>query len=631
MCGLITLFYREPSIEIHHLGQKMLKTIKHRGPDDTHAVAFAQGTIVNGNRPADVVLGLNRLAIHDLSQAGRQPMCDPSGRYWIVFNGEIYNYRELREELQACGERFSTGTDTEVLLRMLVRQGADALPRMDGMFAFVFFDSTERRVLAVRDRFGIKPLYLWRSRSGDFCLASEIKAFTEHPQWQPRMNRVRAYDFLSRGLIDHTCETLFEGVTQLRGGQQLEFSLNDLDSISETRWYELKPAAIDIPKSSYAEECRRQFDHAVGRRLRADVTVGSCLSGGIDSSAIVCAISQLAGEGEATSFMTFTARSEDISIDEWPYAQEVAARAGVKAIDVHPDGSEFLDQLHDLVWVQDEPFSSSSIFAQFCVFRAAHEHGVTVMLDGQGADEQFAGYHAFFKVRLLELMRSMRLGRFSRELRDIAKVHGYSMMRLVAQTVHAAWPLMGMGGRRSVRHLLNPTAFGDHLKDPFNAMTGQGRGVQAFSIDQLLAGSLPMLLHWEDRNSMCHGIEARVPFLSHHLVEFALGLPSEAKICGSLTKVILRRAMQDRLPRRVLERTDKIAFSTPEAAWLCRDHTPRTRELLASAIDYMGNLLGPTAGAICEKMLSDSHPYDNILWRIICFGAWMERFKITSA
>ncbi|MCH7604313.1 MAG: asparagine synthase (glutamine-hydrolyzing), partial [Planctomycetes bacterium] len=488
MCGLLAIFTNEPSSDLASHARNMLLTMRHRGPDDTHLVSFARGILTSPDHPADTALGLNRLAIQDLSMAGRQPMCDPAGRYWIVFNGEIYNFLELRTDLQARGERFETGTDTEVLLRLLSMRGIEALASLDGMFAFVLFDTQERRVIAVRDRFGIKPLYYWRTPRGDLCFASEIKAFTTHPQWSPTLNRCRAFDFLTRGLIDHTSQTMFAGVEQIPGGHLATFQLDDLDSFKVSGWYELRPTAFAGSAADAARECRSLFDDSVRLRLRADVTVGSCLSGGIDSSSIVCSMShERLKSSPTTNQKTFTARHSDPALDEWPYAREVAQVAQVEALEVHPDGAEMLDRLDELVWIQDEPFASSSIYAQYCVFRAARQQGVIVILDGQGADEQFAGYHAFFKVRLLELLRRGRLIRFFGELRNISKVHRYPKLRLIGQTLNALRPLRNLASRRMVSRLLNESAFGEHLPDPFHMMPCQRRGVCAFSIEQLQA------------------------------------------------------------------------------------------------------------------------------------------------
>lgn len=629
MCGLLAIFTNDPSSNLAPHAMEMLRTMRHRGPDDTHLVSFVRGSLTPSDQPADTALGLNRLAIQDLSQAGRQPMSDPTGRYWIVFNGEIYNFLELRADLQARGEQFVTGTDTEVLLRLLSMRGIEALALLDGMFAFVLLDTHERRVTAVRDRFGIKPLYYWRSPKGDLCIASEIKAFTAHPEWNPTLNRQRAFDFLSRGLIDHTAETMFEQVEQIRGGHLATFQLADLDSFRVSDWYELLPSSFAGSTARAAQEWLSLFDDSVRLRLRADVAVGSCLSGGLDSSAIVCSAShELLKSSPSTNQKTFTARNSDPTQDEWSYARAVADVAQVEALEVYPDGAELLDRLDELVWIQDEPFASTSIYAQYCVFRAAHRHGVTVMLDGQGADEQLAGYHSFFKVRLLELLRRGRLIQFLGELRNISNVHKYPMLRLVAQTLSALRPIRSPGSRRIASRLLNAPAFGDHLPDPFHIMPGQQRGVRAFSLEQLQAGSLPMLLHWEDRNSMAHGIEARVPFLSHHLVEFVLGLPSELKIRGAMTKVILREAMTDRLPQSVLNRTDKIAFATPEASWMCSNPTNRVQTRLDESVDLMGSLLVANSRELLDSMIRGETPYDPWLFRIMCFGAWIRRFNV---
>lgn len=631
MCGVTAIIALDPRHDLHERAEQMLALLRHRGPDDVGIVTFGADGAVDGGRPATVALASVRLAIQDRSTAGHQPMTDPSRRYWLTFNGEIYNYVEKRRELEARGEVFRSRGDTEVLLRLLARDGTAALAGLDGMFSIVLFDVHERTVLVVRDRFGIKPLYYWIAPDGALLLASEIKAFTAWPGWQAAINAPRACDYLARGVLDHTGETMFAGVRQVPPGHMLEIDLAaDRWSLAPRRWFTLEPGE-PIPPASAAGECRRLLAASVRRRLRSDVPVGSCLSGGLDSSAIVAlAAEALRDDGGGEGQTTITARSSDPALDEWRFAEATAREAGARALAVEPDADELFDLLDELVWVQDEPFGSPSIYAQYKVFETAAAHGVTVMLDGQGADELLGGYHVFFKVHLLALLRGGRLAAALRALRERRRVHGASPRRELAGALAAALP-PALAGRlhppRAAR-VVDLRRLDPGWSDPFAAMRGLGRGVTAFSIDQLTAGSLPMLLHWEDRNSMAHSVEARVPFLSEPMVRFGLGLPARAKLDGARTKVVLREAAEGLVPEPVRSRTDKIAFQTADRTWLCRTHRDRTRRALAAALETCGGLLLPAGRAILDEIIEERRPYDLILWRVICFGAWIRRFGV---
>jgi asparagine synthase (glutamine-hydrolysing) len=634
VCGIASIVCPEPMPELADLGRRMLQAVAHRGPDGERLECFDGGRRVGPGAPASIVLGGRRLAIQDRSELGAQPMTDPSGRYVIAYNGEVYNFVELREAMERQGERFASGSDTEVLLRLLVHEGAAALPRLDGMFAFLFLDLRRLRLLAARDRFGIKPLYRWRSRDGRLAFASEIKQFTVLPGFTAALNAPRGWDYLSRGLIDHTSETLFAGVTQVPAGELVEVRLDTAaPSARSRRWYELKPTAPPADETTWPRTLADELGGSVRRRLRADVTVGSCLSGGLDSSSIVCLVAEARKEGGLNGEQTvFTARPAGAEDDEWPWAREVAGHAGARPVQVPVEGGELLERLPELVWLQDEPFASGSIFAQFKVFEAAAAHGVTVMLDGQGADESLGGYHVYFGVYLAQLLRSRRLTEALRQARAVCRAHRVSPWWLVRGII-ASWlpvpELLGRLTRRAVSRVVDADRLGVPPADPFRTMSGRRNGVRAFSIDQLTAASLPMLLHWEDRSSMAHGVEARVPFLAHRFVELVLGLPPEARIRGAVTKAVLRDAMHGRVPRRVLDRLDKVAFSTPEARWLCRDHRDAAGRALERALDAAGPVLARNAAEVLRGMAGGARPYDPVLWRVLCFGAWLDRFAVS--
>ena len=648
MCGVFGLFASDPdpALDLEGCGRRMLDLLRHRGPDDRGLISSAGGVVSSGprrrsGRAVDWVLGHTRLAVQDLSPEGEQPMSDAAGQYWISYNGEIYNPEHLRRTVAAPAGGWRSTTDTEPLVEHFARRGHRALSELQGQFAFLVVDTQANQLHVARDRFGIKPLYFWWTPEGVLAIASEIKAFTAWPTWSPRAHGRRVWDFLARGLIDHTRETLFEGVTQMPPGYRGTFDLQHLKSpIPWPAWYLLEaPEYWNRPPSDPASSLREALTASVEDRLLSDVPVGSCLSGGLDSSSIVLSMAEARKRrGAGGEFLTFTARSHRTELDEGDLAREVAQAAGAESVEVWPRGEDLWAQLDDLVWTQDEPFSSPSIFLQAELFRRARERGVIVMLDGQGADELLCGYHVFFKVRALELLRKGRLLELRRFLSAVRRRHGYSARALLGKGLAAAMPgfLATLGSRytplvQQLRKVLNARSLGILPFDPLGRYTARSRGVRAYSIEQLRHLSVPALLHWEDRNSMAVGVEARVPFLDHRVSELLLSCSADEHLQDGVTKSLLRRAMTDRLPERVRSRVDKLAFTAPEADWVtgASYREPATRAL-EQALEALGPWVRPEGAAMLSQQLDASLPYDNLLWRVIVLGTWMRRFGVKS-
>jgi asparagine synthase (glutamine-hydrolysing) len=731
MCGLVTIIAANPVLGLGELAGRMIELIAHRGPDGRGIAAFDQTGQVGSGDSAAIALAHCRLAIQDTTDAGHQPMGIADGRHWLSYNGEIYNFKNLRTELEEKGIRFNSGSDTEVLLHLLADQDKAALPRLDGQFAFCFYDRDANTLTLARDRFGIKPLYLWSPDPGALCIASEIKAFTAHPDWNPRLNTHRARDFLERGLLDHVPgETMFADVHQVIPGTAITINLNQwareptqmvarAPRPCETNtWFNLKkqppPPESDIG-SLLAQSVRS--------RLIADVPVGSCLSGGIDSSAIVALTAQALQEtGSGTALESIHARATEPGLDERDHARTAAEAAGAMLHEVTPEGSELFDRLDELVWAQDEPFASPSIFAQYKVMEQAKSLGLKVMLDGQGADEQLAGYHAFFKAALAEYFSRANFVAAHIHAHTAKAAHGYGLIKQIAEALStfapptvrtrlrrnritsatdqssghssgekredaessrrveeksegvddratdqssgqcshspppfptgegpessraegvtvfpspapsgggARVPEGGGGPEALTRGQVSGTTEPKNWLDPFDAMPHSPRTVRGLSLDQLTRGSLPMLLHWEDRNAMAFGIEARVPFLDHNLVAASLALPTGDKIRRGITKWALRQSMRNLVPDSILDRSDKVAFATPERSWLQSD--PRWAGRLEDGLEAASPLLKPEAADRLRAMLTDNPdapPYDNAVWRVICFGAWARRYSL---
>jgi len=666
MCGIFGVIH--PAGVSPGTARSISELLRHRGPDDEgflHCSGQQVEPVGGRDTPEQVfaaahpytpkalaarevmqprlILGHRRLSIIDLSAAGHQPMSF-RGRYWMVFNGEVYNYIELREELRGLGHEFRTDSDSEVILAAYDQWGEDCLARFNGMWGLALLDTSKRTLLLARDRFGVKPLYYIAGRKA-FAFASEIKALVPLLDKGPRVNRPRLLDFLVWNISDHTEETMFEGVRQLASGHRLTIEVGPaLDGVREitpadlkpVRWYDVvaRAAAGDAPTAVGAA-----LESAVRLRLRADVPVGSCLSGGIDSSSIVCVMSRILRQDNLRGLQkTFSARSDDQAFDESAYARLVAESAGAEAIFVTPGPDALLDALDDLVWHQDEPFLSASIFAQWCVFEAARKAGVVVMLDGQGADETLGGYRGFFGAYLASLIREGRIARWAQEAAAIRREASFSWTRLVGYS--AAYlqpkllPLIGRLERRaySDREWVHPSCRDAFKSDPVQNLGGRASDVSRMSMAQLAATNLPMLLRWEDRNSMAFSVEARVPFLDYRFVELALGLPDEAKVGGGISKRALRQAMRGTVPDLVLDRKDKMGFVTSEALWVTRQAPQRMRQLLEEATRALDGIVAPASLLQqLDSMCAGRRPYDHRIWRVIVAGRWMRRFGLALA
>jgi asparagine synthase (glutamine-hydrolysing) len=573
MCGIAGIVARAGGSvrteSLHTLGSMAA----HRGPDDSGSLAWTPGGFADvaaaGGR-ARVGLVHRRLAILDLRACGRQPMRSVCGRYAIVYNGEVYNYRELRIELEQLGHQFVTETDTEVVLAAWAAWGVASLRRFIGMFAFAMLDTVREQLVLARDPFGMKPLF-YVEAEGELIFASEIKALLAMPGVRRVADPQCVYEFLRFAVSDRGDRTFFADIRQVRPAHTVTVGLADLRPVA-ARYWQLHRQPLDLSFDEAAAELRGRFLASVSLHLRADVPIGAALSGGIDSSAIVAAMRRL--EGPALELHTFTYAAAGTATNEESWAALAARHAGAISHVARILPGDVEADLNRLVTVQDEPVASSSVLAQYRVFAAVRQAGIKVTLDGQGADEYLAGYPSFVLGRLAGLIRRGRLR--DAWMLAAASASGHGPAAALARSVALLLPDVIRGSTRRLagqpdfpRWLSRGWFDAHHVGVP--AFGSVGSSVPLIEqLEEALADiSLPMLLRYADRNAMAHSVESRMPFLDTSMVEFCLSLPEAYLLAADgTTKAVFRAAMRGIVPDAILDRRDKVGFVTPEHAWL---------------------------------------------------------------
>ncbi|MDK2742982.1 MAG: asparagine synthase (glutamine-hydrolyzing) [Nitrospira sp. BO4] len=613
MCGIAGLVYEGVRREAAMSAVRRMITLqRHRGPDGE---GFYDTTGAS--------LGHCRLAIIDLTDTGRQPMSDSDDRYWITFNGEIYNYIELGEELRSLGYQFHGQSDTEVLLTAYRHWGKGCLERLRGMFAFAIWDQKECSLFAARDRLGIKPFHYWVDGNRQLAFASELKALLEFLP-NRTVNTTLARQFLAWNLIDHEpSETMIAGIMRLPPGHALMWRQGE--GLRIWRYWDLHVnddfQVAPEHKARLVKEFRQLFEETVSLHLRSDVPVGTCLSGGLDSSTIVCVVNlelHRRGLRHKHSQHTFSACFEDPHLDERAYIEAVIDATGCQSHYVFPSGEGFAKDLEQWVWHQEEPVGGSGVYAQYCVARLARENGIKVLLDGQGADEQLAGYRKFILVYLRQLINSRS---YLTAMREAAAFFCRPEILRTSRFVDARRYLYGALPESAV---LWPDGSFPGRPSALGVGVSLGGRIEA----DLTRFSLPPLLRFEDRNMMAFGIESRVPFVDHILVEWIAKLPISLRLSGGWTKLILREAFKGTLPERIRTRRSKLGFSTPEPAWLAGPLSDWFRNILSTP-RYLGAVIDSRGlkTVLGRYYAGDrSLPVENLLFRLAMYESWACQF-----
>ncbi len=605
MCGISAII--DP-ISSHskeeHLSyiQKMNDTIKHRGPD---------GEGVWQSEKWQVTLGHRRLSILDLSEMGKQPMKHFGSV--LSFNGEIYNFIEIKTSLEALGYKFNSTSDTEVLLAAYREWGEDCVLRFNGMWAFILYDLKNNKVFISRDRFGKKPVNVYEN-NGCYFIGSEIKQFTILPFWKATANIARCYEFIEYGWQNHTEETFFQNVYELRGG----FNMT-IDLVANTKqikqYYDItKHNDIETNELSFESAKDKLSDlvkSAIGLRFRADVEVATSLSGGIDSSCVTVVADDYVKQQNSYPLQGFSSCFDASKYKEWDeqyYIDSISNKINLKVHKVFTTDEDFWKNMDDMIWHHDSPFISAGMFAQYSLFKLIKDKEIKVVLDGQGVDEAIGGYSGYNIIYLRQLWKNDKL-RFFPEL--------ISYLWYNFNDFKALWKK-------------SPT-IGAVLKPDFVPTSDKlfknkiERTIIGSCKQQLVHLFLPAYLHHQDRNSMAFSVESRAPFLDYRVVEFLLSIQDKYKINFGKRKFIIREAFKSSLSKEVYSRYNKLGFPAPLQKWMCEQPELYKTELL-DCIDlgiFREDLIN-----LFEHQQKQGFPDYLKFWRIIALSRWIKNFNV---
>lgn len=620
MCGIAGIVRFDGKQVKEAQVQSMLQTIKHRGPDD-------EGIFVEKN----VGLGHVRLSILDLSSAGKQPMTDPTGRYTIIQNGESYNYIELREELKALGYKFTTQTDTEVLLNGYIEWGESVLDKLNGMFALAIYDKEKQTLFIARDRFGVKPLY-YHIGDGQLVFASEIPAILKALPNKPKANDNAIFDYLVFNRTDQTEETFFAEIFKLQHSCCVTLDLKKSytkETLPIRKWYDLaeqvharKLEIGDLTLEDAEKRYMELFKRAIELRLRSDVPWGVCLSGGLDSSAITATIIRELKEKDVHSFSAVYGK--DSKADESKFIDEFKGIVPNMHY-IHPDSETLFAHLDDYVRIQGEPTPTTSPYALYCILSEASKY-VKVILDGQGSDEAIAGYEYIPGLYYKTLFTHLKWGRLAKEIVQYAKLH-----KSWRHVKYMAFFLLPSRMRTKVRVMqrgyIDPEFVAKH-KDSVIADKLYGANTMTEMLVAHFEYKLEHLNKWGDRDTMAFGVEGRSPFLDKDLVEYSIALKDELKIKGGYTKFILREVMKGIMPEKVRLRVDKRGFSVPMDEWYRTEGFQKlVKEILESeSFAKRGYFKPEEAKKLYERHLRGEVNVAKDIWKWINLEMWFRKY-----
>lgn len=655
MCGIFgVLNFNEVNVDFNAL-QSSVNIIRHRGPDDegyavfntykkiyeerfgeTSAIKKGSYILSNSSEVFNLALGFRRLSILDLSVNGHQPFFNDEKNICIIFNGEVYNYIEIRKELVSKGYKFRTGTDTEVIMNAYIEWGEECLSRFNGMWGIALYDMRKNILFCTRDRFGVKPFYYYKDEK-IFVFASELKAIVEYfktdSSFEKRINKEIAYDYFVNNFTDHTENTFIQGIKNLLPSyfikiQNNEFSIKKYFTVEVNEEFgKYDDKKFESIKQNFSELL---FD-SVNLRLRSDVAIGTCLSGGLDSSSVVSIINKFLTEEKnfdrkqiGSKQKTFSAVYDDASIDERKFIEEIVRATDCDSHYVFPDKADFAADVDKFIFQLDEPIAGTSPYAQWNVMKLARQNNVTVLLDGQGADESLGGYEVYFAFLYSNLLKQKNYIQLISELSKNFR----KGMEMLQRGLKYYRNLKTANIKSAVSKYYNPDFLINHTgKNVLEYRTKDNLNLKLY--EDLSQFILPSLLRFEDRNSMMFSIESRTPFLDYRIVKHLFETEAVYKIHDGWSKWILRNSMSPMVPENIVWRRDKKGFPTPERKWMKRlkdDFINIAKE----NTDTLNNFFNTELILKNYDEIIDNHEIkSHFLWKIYNFAKWKKIYGLS--
>ncbi|MEI6021094.1 MAG: asparagine synthase (glutamine-hydrolyzing) [Bacteroidota bacterium] len=636
MCGIAGIILKNnQSFNAIEKIIQLSEAIKHRGPDgEGFLVATKQANYpcnnstnhafsailpyspnnnilsLKQNDAIHLVIAHRRLSIIDLTESGHQPLCDTEKKYWITYNGELYNYLELKKELQNIGYHFQSETDTEVVLAAYAAWGFECTSRFNGMWAFCIYDIGKQICFMSRDRFGVKPFYYFQNENC-FAFASEQKALVKAGFVKATNNQKVIRDYLLHGLIENDTENFFENIIELWPGQQMVYDLNS-HTYTLSEYYHLKNvnnlSNDHLSDEMLIEKIETLLENAIRLRLRSDVEVGTCLSGGIDSSVIAAIIAANA----SNKVHTFTSVFRNNAISEEYFADLVNKQIDAKSIKIEPNLQGFLNEVDTLIYSQDAPIWNTSTYAQFKVMELAKKSGIKVVLDGQGADELFAGYHHHFFAKWQNLITQFQFAEAFKEIKASSKTIQNPFLFFAKEKIKQKHTF-----KNSLKSQILKT---DFIATDEHKFTDHPTNVNAALLDDIYRTRLKTFLKCEDRCGMWHSVESRTPFSDDvDLINFMFSFNGNRKIQNGVSKFLLREASKAYLPKEIYNRYDKVGFETPMQDWMKQIRPQMLSEIKSANFEFVNNQ---------QIHLSDTNNehQNKLLFKLFVLSKWRKVF-----
>ena len=652
MCGITGYINLKHKVK-SDIFKKMNNIIKHRGPDDEGYTLISKNQIVNayGNDTVnilkkeytniddiddkyDIILGHRRLSILDLTEKGHQPMYNEDENLFIVFNGEIYNYIEIREELKLKGYNFHTNSDTEVIINAYKEWDMECVNKFNGMWAFAIYDKRKSCIFCSRDRFGVKPLYYYYDNE-KFIFASEIKQILEEKEIERKANDELIFNFLFYGKDDYDKNTFFKNIYSLLPSHNMKIGIDfekEKFTIEDNQYYSLNNTTIEYNEEKNVKDLKREIERSVNYRLRSDIPVGSCLSGGLDSSSIVTiATNQLKKEvnkNNKAKFETFTScYDENPDIDERYYSKKVVERCNCEENLVFPNKENLLEEIKKVIWHHDSPFASLSIFAQWCVMKEANRKKVKVLLDGQGGDETLLGYERYIVYLLKNDLKKLKLKQFLSDYYLYKRNYNLKIKSIIQFFIYFSNSKHLQFLTRKIKLLksnyMDKKFYREHKNNTSYLKNLNFSDYFELQKTEICFSNLIPLLRYEDRDSMAFSIETRTPFLDYKFIETAMKIPLEQKVKNGYTKNILRQAIKDDMDKEVVYRINKLGFAAPQKKWL----NELDKKVIKKYLETMQTKKYFNKKVI-QKMFKNEK-YDEIRWKFLALEMWTEIYKVS--